>query len=94
MGDTFGIAPNVPLGVDGPIFLSGSGPDPLSGNTWNFLRADVSFLLTGDDDVVQFSGFGTINDSVVPAAVPEPGTLLILGFGLVAFGIFRRRIVG
>jgi len=92
VGDTFVIPGG--QNVDGPINLSGSGPDPGSGKTWNFLRADVSFELSSNNDVVQFSGFGTINDSVVPAAVPEPGTLLILGFGLVALGIFRRHIVG
>lgn len=91
VGDTVTIGPNVFIGVDGPINLAGSGPDPGAGNSWNFLRADVSFLLSSDNDVVQYSGFVTINDS---AAVPEPGTLLLLGVGLAALGIFRRRIVG
>ena len=90
-----------PMGVD--VGLTGSGiggiglyfygpydsglqPGPL-GNSWNFLRADLNFLVSVGD-FVSLNGSGTIMD---PPAVPEPGMLLLLGSGLAVLGISVRK---
>jgi len=65
------------------------GPDH-GGPGWNFLRLDLGFTLSAGD-TAQISGFGSINNVGNFNSVPEPGTLLLLGFGLVGLGFFRRR---
>ena len=49
------------------------------------MRLDVAFELSGNED--QLIGSGTF--TLQPTAVPEPGTLALLGLG--ALGMFRRR---
>jgi len=63
------------------------GPDPGLGDVWNFLRADVS-LTVSPGGFVLFSATGTI-DPVT--STPEPGTLLLIGSGLVGIGVGARR---
>jgi hypothetical protein len=52
---------------------------------------EESFLQRGSDFVVYFSDrSGSTQDSARVAAIPEPETILLLGFGLLAIGIVLR----
>ena len=65
-----------------------SGPAP--GSNWNSMLGEVYFRLTAGD-TVQLSGLGYISDVTV---VPEPGSLFLLGSGLIGLGAvfsWRRR---
>jgi hypothetical protein len=59
------------------------GPDPGAG-VWDTLKANVDFVLSAGD-IAQLSGSGTITPN------PEPGTLLLIGSGLLGAGAWGRR---
>lgn len=62
------------------------GPIPtIPGGPWTHMRADISFRLSGFGDAFTFSGRKDL------LAVPEPGTLVLSAFSLIAFFVSRRR---
>jgi hypothetical protein len=64
---------------------AGAGPVSMAG--WNMLRIDVNFSGSGGGDVYTLNGAATINP------IPEPGILMLLGFGLLSLGfaVLRKR---
>jgi hypothetical protein len=49
------------------------------------------FSLTEVFTITAIAGGGTANDTIDLQAVPEPGTLALLGAGLIGLGFIRRR---
>ncbi len=95
-------ATNQPLGVD----LGTTITEPVAGGdykfesglvhgptgSWNYLALSLDFDLSGPWDNIAGIAYVQIDPySSGPASVPEPATLLLLGFGLAGFGIIARR---
>jgi hypothetical protein len=63
------------------------GPIPtIAGGPWTHMRADLNFKLPGFGDAFSFTGRKDL------VAVPEPGSLGLLGFALIACLAGRRRV--
>ena len=80
----------VSFGADNltPLGITLNSGDPLGLHTITFTSAfggTLSFEQPGGDNV------GLILDNVTLEQVPEPGSLLLLGSGLAALGLWRRR---
>lgn len=61
---------------------------PRSGpvGTWTSMELEAKFTLS-KRDVATLNGYASIN----PAPIPEPGTLLLLGSGLLGLAVWKRR---
>ena len=94
LGVNLGSSLAIPSTGGPPVTASGAagpqaGPNPPSGQAWNFLQTIVSFTVSGDGDIASVTGQTTLTSS--PTPTPEPGTLLLIGSGLVGIGVGARR---
>jgi hypothetical protein len=80
--------PQAPLFVDCPLTICSQPAiiDPNGGFATVFLT-----IPAGGDLFIDFMGFSQSNSTTIATNVPEPGTLALLGTGLSALGLWRRR---
>ena len=102
--DTYsGSTAHAELYVDGMMVADTHDPalacDPYSCvTTWSYVFTDFTSLMDGflDFAAIQTSyyvlrlGETTLSITTEPTRVPEPGPLVLLGFGLLAYGMIRR----
>jgi len=69
------------------VFNTGSVPGPAGAGSYDTMRVDVNFQLSGGNDRFQYSGNATILEE---SNVPEPATAGQLALGLLGFGLIRR----
>jgi hypothetical protein len=68
--------------TQGP-FSEGPSTGPAGSGSYDTMRVDVNFSMSGGNDAYTFNGEATV--------VPEPGMALQLGAALAAFALLRRR---
>ena len=80
--------------VQGQRLVSDTGQEIYAPLVFTVLReeADIAYFDFGFDDGDDYQGFGVSRISIeTPTAVPVPGTLGLMGLGLLAVGALRRR---
>lgn len=83
VGHAFRVGPGVP-GSSYFMPAAQRGPQPGPLGAWTSMELPTQFSLT-DKDIATMNGHASI------APVPEPGTLLLLGGGLLGLAIWTRR---
>jgi len=87
LGPAFASNPTRVSDTYGP-YNSPSVSGPAASGTYNTMRVDVNFSLSGGGDRFTWNGNATI---VQTAATPEPSTVGLLALGMVGIGWVRRR---
>jgi hypothetical protein len=82
LGPAFASNPLLVSDTYGP-FSGGPIAGPAGAGSYNFMRVDVNFSLSGGSDSFTANGSATV--------IPEPGTLVLLVGGLVALAAAGRR---
>ena len=71
-----------PSGIQGP-FNEGPIAGPAGAGTYDLMRVDVSFTMTGASDAYTFNGTATV--------IPEPTTIGLVSLGLAGLALAGRR---
>jgi T5SS/PEP-CTERM-associated repeat protein len=82
VGESFTIISNLGPGVVSGMFVDGEG---------NALANDATFAVDGTTFEISYGGNPDGQDVVLTAVVPEPGTWMLVGLGMVALYGGRRR---
>jgi hypothetical protein len=69
-------------------FNSAMVPGPAGSGSYDTMRVDVNFTMSGGGDRFTFNGDATITEEM---NVPEPSTAALLSLGLLGMGMIRRR---
>jgi hypothetical protein len=87
LGPAFTSNPSLVSDTYGP-FNSPSVAGPAGSGSYDTMRVDVNFKLSGGGDRLTFNGDATI---VEQAATPEPSTAAQVAVGMLGIGLVRRR---
>jgi len=87
LGPAFTSNPTLVSDTYGP-FNSASVTGPAGSGSYDTMRVDVNFLLSGGGDRFTFTGNAAI---VEQAATPEPSTAAQVAVGMLGIGLVRRR---
>jgi hypothetical protein len=86
VGTTIAERQCAPTHIDGLMSLN--NPDALGGVVPNIGPVNGAFGAAGGPDFIAQTDY---NSSLLPAAVPEPTSLLLLGIGLIGVAVYSRR---
>jgi hypothetical protein len=77
------------IGFSLPKYLAGASVGP--GETSRILVDQTNATDHPSGNISLLNGYITLNNSFAPTVIPEPGTCILMGVGLVALGLVRRK---